>query len=101
MTMLSQTAKQYLSLIEQFVDGTRSEATFSEKYMALFQCQDQPILPEPEFRPIENVFFALDEYHPDPELSQIPEKQFQAEVHEALEQLRALDEETSAGTSTS
>ena len=99
--MLSQTAKQYLSLIEQFVDGTRSEATFSEKYMALFQCQDQPILPEPEFRPIENVFFALDEYHPDPELSEIPEERFRAEVREARDQLRALDEETSTDDSAS
>jgi len=99
--MLSQTAKQYLSLIEQFVNGTLSEATFSEKYMTLFQCQDQPIFPEPEFRPIENVFFALDEYHPEPELSEIPEEQFRAEVREARDQLRVLDEEISAGDSAS
>jgi hypothetical protein len=99
--MISSTAKQFLSLLEQFVEEDLSEATFSKKYLALFKDQDRPNLSESEFRPIENVFFALDEYHPDPELSQIPEKQFQAEVHEALEQLRALDEETSAGTSTS
>lgn len=91
--MISPTTKRFLSLIERFVEGELSEKAFTKEYLALFKRQDQPILPEAEFRPIENVFFALDEYHPDPQLSQIPEEQFQAEVREALEELHALDQQ--------
>jgi len=94
--------QRYTTLLESFVDGKLSYNKFIITYLNLFQYDSHQFdLTQAEFRLIERVFFAIDEYHPEPELSQISEEQFQSEVREALEQLRELDEESSPDDSAS
>jgi len=60
-------AAKYAQLISSFVDGQISAQEFESAYLKLFK-HDKDQVPGTEFKILEDLFFAVDDYVEDPEL---------------------------------
>ena len=59
---------EYIRLIEQFVSGEITAPQFEERYLQLVKT-DQVLHGEPAFGIVDTLFFYVDEYFDDPDLT--------------------------------
>lgn len=94
--MLTNAAERYIPMMKCFLGGQWTEREFMRTYLYFFKNDDRSLyLSKDEVRHIEQVFFAIEDYHWEPQLSEISREEFEAQVGEALKGLQDLEERSS------
>jgi len=84
-----QVINSYLGMIRSYTQGDETASEFSHRYINEFPWGESE-MSEDTYRTVEDVFFAADAYHEDPELRGkygIDEEEFLEEVLEAQRKL--------------
>ena len=87
------TANDYIGLLSRFLERRIAPDSFESEFLRMFKA-DQTQWPEPNYRVLQDLFYAVDSYTPDPALrtnGDVDEKQLRAAAEEAREKLKQLE----------
>ena len=90
-TVSTASIEDYIALMRIFLNDQISASVFERRYLELFQA-DETERPEPTFRVLNDLFFDVDAFRPDPALRDaydLDEEQLPASVRAAVQALTA------------